>query len=274
MLIKIADVLGMRVNVNGENAVQDVDGVVFDQNEKLIKALVIGIDEDEARAFGLSKTRITRDEIKVDEEAIKPAKEVVQKDESNILKQTQLFDRNGQALGLVTDVMFEPKSGKVERLIVHYRHPENHKPKMMELPVEVVSVWRGQRADLTPEGIKAFYKQIPGENQQKEAKAQQNQESKAVDKLKKKSEERSQEAQHWFEKAADKVASGVEKVQEKVSGDDEVVGEYLTKNILDDDDRIIGKRGELVTNQMWEEAQNSGVEERLSKHTSKQPVAE
>jgi len=264
----------MRVKVGEEKITQDVDGVVFDQNERRIKALVIGIDESEARVFELSQARINRDEIKVKEEAIKPADGVIQKDESNLLKQTQLFNRNGQALGLVTDVMFEPKSGKVERLIVHYRHPNSHRPKMMELPTEVISVWRGQRADMTAKGVKAFYKQIPNENQQQQAKEEQKQERKAVDKLKKKSIERSEETQNWFEKAADKMASGVEKVQEKVARNGEVVGEYLTKNILDDEDRIIGRRGELVTNQMWEEAQNSGVEERLSKHTSKQPVAE
>jgi uncharacterized protein YrrD len=53
---------------------------------------------------------------------------------------------------------------------------------------------------------------------------------------------------------------------------EEVVGQYLTKNVLDKKDAMIGKRGEMITHSMLQKAKKSGVMEQVTSYASVEPM--
>lgn len=79
-----------------------------------------------------------------------------------------------------------------------------------------------------------------------------------------------QQAAQWKETASQEVDQ--KKQAMEMRQEEEVVGQYLTKNILDNNDIVLAKRGEIVTNELLIQADANGVKEQILQNVSKEPV--
>jgi uncharacterized protein YrrD len=336
-LVKGNDVIGKKVTSiqKGKN-IEDVDDLVYDPSEGKVKALLVDtggwfsdakvILFEDVKSFGKDAIVVESDDV------IKKASDVPQriahiaKDDTYLTK-TKVMTEEGMELGQVTDIYFDPNSGKVSELEVSqgaFKNVASGKKRVqvsdiIKVGEDVTIVKSSALSDVESQaeekGLRGTYQQAK-EGVEKGVKKVKEEGPDLMEKakmgVKDISGKVSQKAQSLVEKGEDKVREfrespetqkkmeQVEKKTEKVTGKvkerasqagktvsrkagqvqeaasekrrKNVLGKYLTVNVLNKEDVLIARRGEVITNELLDDAEDEGVADVVLSNTSEEPV--
>lgn len=332
MLIKGSSVIGSKViTVKEGREVEDVDDIIYDPLDNRVKALLVdsgGLFTD-ATVILLEETQsIGENTVLIDSErALKHASDV-SPSVSNIAKgntyltQKRIVTEDGRQLGVITDIYFDPKTGKVEEFEVSQGLEDVRSGKKRIKISDVVTV--GQDATIVREyAVEEFQKQSQtqgisgavsrGVDKVSEETPQLVDQSRAkldewgegikqmtastldqVEEMVEKAKDvySRPSTQEAIQKAEDKTRKAFGSVQEQIQeikqraqtktreiGDqakdqlkEDAVGKYVTKNILSPSDKILIRRGEIVTYRVVNEAEKDGILDQILRNLSTDPV--
>jgi uncharacterized protein YrrD len=267
MLIKASDIIGLRVFTLREGKKIDViEDVVYHPKLNKIEALLV----DPGGWFSEAKVILFHDVSKIGKNAVLIDTADILKKVSDVkgeiefivksdkyLAGARVITEEGTALGKVTDIYFDNETGLVEEFEV------SREEEQARIRVKI--------EDIITIGEDATIVRVP----QKEAGWQ---ESKDRERLQESISPIRQQTTKILADAQEKIKEASEKIRKVTQPQPppvntkskiierrkrEVVGLYLTKNILTQEDRMLAKEGEMVTNRLLQKAEESDVLEQV-----------
>jgi uncharacterized protein YrrD len=272
-ILKATDVVGLPViTIDSGAEIDHVSDVLYDLVNNKVTALLIdrGGWFSEAKVIDLSDIHsIGHDVVLVPTDGVvKKAGDFkenhlaqVAKDR-DYLRKTRMVTEEGEEIGKVTDVFFTLPYGDV----THFEVSEGLLEDAMEgrkiVPVaNIITV--GEDATIVRTGVEEDVdNQITGGVKQ------------AVKELKQDAQIAVDKAEHQTRQLTDEAQSAVAQLKDKAKDEvkTDVVGKYLTKNIISDNDKVIGERGEMITHEMLHQAEANKVETELYKYSTSRPI--
>lgn len=315
-MIKALDVVGLDViTINEGKKVASVKDVIYDQGSQKVLAFLLdegGIFIDPHIVLLSDIKNIGTDALMVETvEDIKSAADVnetirsIAKDRI-FLTETKMVTTEGENLGRVSDIYFDPLTGrvlefelsqgiknlatgkkriKVEDIVsigqdatvvraqvlekvVNQKSSESLEEQTNQLKSQTLYLW-GQ--------IKGLFKTSPQKNQintsQNSFQYFAHQIKRPTNKLpvKKDIEQFNQQINLTREEIHSRYLQAQKRIDDKRKQD--AIGKYLTKTILSRDDSVLGVRGEIVTNKLMDSAENEGLIDQVVKNTTEEPIA-
>ena len=305
MIVKATKIINNKVlTLNSGAEIAKVHDVIYDPRENKVKALVV--DEggwfSDAKVILISDVKnIGEDAVVIEsEELIKKTSDVEQKvsniaNNNDFLTKTKIVTEDGKELGHVTDLFFDDKTGIVSQLEVSGGILENAKSgkKVIEI-ADIITI--GHDATIVKKYTsEKFDQQSEQQGAQGTVIAVKDKAKELFDKTKEKTLDLKGKAEDSFAKIKqnvqdsekqDNVKSKLNDVKDKVTGTvtdkkselqgkisedskNAALGQYLTKHIIGQNDEILAKPGDLVTHQVLNQAEASGMLDQVLKNTSK-----
>lgn len=306
MTVKAKTVIGLPVYTIKEgtkidNTVQDV---VFDPHTNKVEGLVL----DEGGWFSDTKIILTRDIHSIgsdavlieNEDKISTASDVNSKVASiaegdNYLTADKVITEQGEELGRISDLIFDAESGMVEAFEVNQGALQTvGTGKKIFKTQDIITV--GNDAIIVREYVNAeFEKQAQEQGVTGSVNRARNEAPSILDNAKKKTQELTQKArekieetrdsqktQDMVQQAKDKAGEVKRKSEHKIKQEQkvsqerkeaDVVGQYVTRNIVSQDDKILAKRGDMVTHKLLEQAKKNKVFEQVLNNTTNEPLS-
>ncbi len=309
MIVKATHVIGLPVYTiqQGQQLEHTVKDVAYDPNTNRVEALVL----DEGGWFSDAQIILIRDVHSIGEDAvlienpnvIKKASEVKQKVASiakgeNYLTTDKVITENGTDLGTIDDLLFDTKTGNVQEFEVSQgTFKDVSTGKKIFKPNDIITV--GQNAIIVSAYTeKEFEKQArkkgavgmvsqSTEKTAKEAPSLLSQAKQAVQRITEEGKEKIEEVrespktqesiQNLKERAAEVKDTTQQRIQQEKRAQEEkrkkdTVGKYLTINILSQKDKILAKRGDMITHDLLEKAEKNDVLEQVINNTTNEPL--
>ncbi len=275
MLIKGTDAIGKPViaKSTGEK-IDRVEDLIYDSHQHKVKALLV----DKGGWFSGAKViriddveSIGKDAIVVENPDVVRKAEEVGGEVSSIARenaeitQTEIISEDGVKLGKVSDILFDPDTGDVQSLEVSQGLNNMASGKKHVLTSDIITV--GKDATIVRKFTEDFLSQ-QGRTQGLVGAA-----NRAKDNLPPKEEvvqKTKDKAQKLKESTKEKISEAKEMIQEKARAN--ALGKYLSVNVLGPDDSMIAMRGELITNELLDRAEQAGVLSNVITHASADPV--
>ncbi len=275
MLIRGKDVIGLKViSLKKGKTIEDVDDLIYEPKENRVRALLV----DKGGWFSDAKVILYEDIKKIGKDAVivessdvlRRAGEIGNRVETiaranTYLTKTKIMTEDGTELGKVSDIFFDDTSGRVEEL-------EVGRGKIVKV-ADIITI--GEDATIvksyTEEELK---KQTMSYKASKTIREEKEKAQKGVEDLKGKAEVKKDEIGARVRAGVDDLKKTVQDMmgtarEQRVRF---AVGQYLTKNILDKRDQVIGKRGDMVTNDLIKRAEMDGVLDQVLDNVSEEPV--
>lgn len=279
-----------------------IEDVIYDPQQNRVKALLV----DKGGWFADAKiilihdaTSIGEDAVMIeDENKIKKAEEVkdgvaaVAKDD-NYLTKTKVIAEDGKELGKVSDIYFDTNTGDVEEFEVSQGFMKNMQSGKKKFKVaEIVSV--GKDATIVKSYTEEKFEEqgqqqgVQGAVNKTRQKATSRETKDSInnfmDRTHDKLQELGQKAKDKVEevKTSSKTQETLGSVNEKVrEGKDRIkeqrkqdaLGKYLTVNIISPADKMIARRGDIVTHDLIGQAETVGVLDKVLNNTSSEPLS-
>lgn len=257
MLMRASKVLGLPVfTVNDGKKIIRVEDVMYDPFQNRIEALLaskggwftesrvilfsdlLGIGEDAALINSASMIK------KVTE--VSKNLEIIAKNDT-YLTSTRIITEDGRELGRVSDIFFDTSTGRVEEFEVSQGTFRNWKEGKKKVKItDIVSIGkdativRVNKADLLPDD-----KAIHNTDDKKQTDTQQ------------KIIVTAPPPKEYISQPVD-MSSGVHNDRKRYA-----VGQYLTKNILTENDKIFAREGDMVTYRLLQLAEEEGVADQV-----------
>ncbi|MCL5090527.1 MAG: PRC-barrel domain-containing protein [Patescibacteria group bacterium] len=267
MLIKASKVIGLPVfTIKEGKKIEDVNDVIYDPNQQKVIALLV----ESSGWFSDAKVIMLTDIRSIGPDAIITETENVIKKASSLpeplssiaehnqkVRKTQVVTENGAALGKVSDIFFDDKTGFVEEFEISQGPVEDIKSGRKTVKInEVLRV--GKDATI----VKNSAKEEVDEQAKKEAPL--------TGQLK--------STQEQAEKSSENIFEEIKTKYEELRGNQserrkkEAIGQYLTKTILLPNDQVLAQRGEMVTNNLVKKAEDFNLLDQVLDHTTIQPI--
>lgn len=304
--IKATEIIGLPViTLDTGEEVEYVSDVLYDLKSHSVAALLVGSGGwfSEAKVINITDIHtIGTDAVMIPSASvIKTAGDFKENNLAQVakdreyLRKTRMVTEQGEEIGKVTDVFFSIPSGTVSYFEVSEGLLEDAMEGRKTVNVaDIITI--GQDATIvrthTQEDVN---QQIDGgikkaiENTKedtKEAFDELKEDARiAADKTQKKYDEikndpntqnKVQQAENKARQITDRTKNAVSQAKTKAHDKikDDVVGKYLTKNVLADGDEVIGERGDMITREMLHQAQANHVETELYKYSTAKPISE
>jgi uncharacterized protein YrrD len=303
-LIKGKDLIGLKVvTLQKGQMVDDVDEIVYDHAEDQVKALVVdsGGWFNDAKVILFEDIKsIGRDAVIIESEAvIRKASEVAGKISriikgDNYLTANKIITEDGNDLGQVSDIYFDPQTGKVVELEVSQgaiKNAQSGKKRIqmgdivnvgedativssnVEQSIENQAQYQGLKGGLAtaqndaPGVIYQTKQKLSDFGQTVKQKVQEIKEDpktqETVDTIKTKATQAKDSLQQ-------KAGEGKQKFDDKAWKN--ALGKYVTVNILSTNDEILARRGDMITNELLSLAEAEGMLDKVVSNTSPKPV--
>jgi uncharacterized protein YrrD len=285
MRIKGKDLIGLRViTTDLGQEIEKVKELIYDPEVGKILALVVdpGGWFKDAKIIPFEKIKtIGKDAVMIETEGVvKNAGEVSQKISRIVEGDDYLNDNNlvitedGTELGKVSDVYFDTDSGEVMEFEISQGIKNLSSGKKRIKKEDVVKI--GENAIIVKRMVAGSLEQqeqtqgIGGAINQARQQApnvvnQVRQEVSRVD-----TQGLKNQAQGVVEAVRQKLTDSKEKVEEERKNG--ALGRYLTINLIGPNDQIIAARGDLVTHEILDQAENSGMLAQVLSNVSEEPV--
>lgn len=298
MLIKASKLIGKKVmSLDGGKEISEVKDLVYDPKANQVKAFLLddGGWFSDAKVIAFEEiSSIGQDAVMVqDEMKIKMASEVNQR-VSNIAKDDQyltkskVMTQSGQDLGVVTDIFFDTETGRVEELEVSEGQLQNLQSGKKTIKVseiltigedativrnEAVGELEEQEKQGGAQGIFEHGKQAIEEGL---GKVRENVDGDTKHDAQNKLHDLRREAQEEFENIKSQAQSTLKGVKHEYSERhrQDAIGQFLTVNVLDQNDNLLAQRGQVVTHDLLQQAQIAGMESKVLSNVSKEPPTE
>lgn len=328
MLLKATDIIGKKVlSVLEGKEFAEVDDIVYDPQENKVKALLIdpgGWFSDAKVVLFEDVQSMGKDDILVEsEKVVKKASDVSKKisgitNDNKHLTHTKIITEDGTKLGRVTDILFDPKTGKVEEfevskgglldfasgkkrvhvsdiitvgtdatIVKGYAKLEVEKQKggvvgaldtaaqrsqtvFNEIRSEVSSTTQRMQRQAKKSDYGRKYIQGTQKQGQKVARDARSETENMIEDLRQRFQEvkNNPETQNIIDRIQTEILeleemmrSGTKKASKTIleQRKKDALGKYLTKNILLRNDKILAKKGSLITNKLLKQAEKSKV---------------
>lgn len=303
-LIKGRDLVGLKVvTVQKGKIVDDVEELVFDPQDNMVKALVVDpggflkgakvILFEDIKTIGRDAVIIESDELVKKADDVQESISRIVRDD-NYLTANRVMTEDGTDLGRVSDIYFDPRTGKVFVLEVSQGAVKNvqsgkkrvNVSDIVKVGEDVTIVRKFAEMDFETQGqtqgligaAKSAREKAPGIVEQIKEKAseiaqdsrQKIEEVKNDPNTQKRIEELKSKATAARDTVAQKAMEGREKI--KADRKTDALGKYLSVNILSPGDEIIARRGEIVTNELLFRAESLGMLEKVLGNISTEPI--
>ncbi len=307
MTVKAKTVIGLPVFTLKEGTKMDetIQDVVYDPQTNKVEGFVL----DEGGWFSDTKIVLTRDIHSIgkdavlieNEDKISTASDVTAKVASiaegdNYLTSDKVITEQGEELGRISDLIFDAKSGKVEAFEVSQGALQTvGSGKKTFNTKDIITV--GDDAIIVREYVNAeFEKQAQGQGVTGSVNRARTEAPSILETAKKKTQELTQKTRERIEETRDdqktqdmvqqvkdragevesksrrKIAQEQKEAQERKEA--EVVGQYVTRNIVSQNDTILAKRGDMITHQLIEQAKKNDVLEQVLNNTTNEPLSD
>lgn len=295
MIIKANDVIGLPVYTvkEGKRLDLSVKDVVFDPQTNKVEALVL----DEGGWFSDTKVillpnlqSIGSDAVLISEEGkiteagkVKPKVASIVKGD-NYLTNDKVITEDGIELGRISDILFNTENGKVEEFEVTQGALKNvgtGKKTFKAGDIKTV----GQDAIIVKARTQAqFEKQAEQKGVSGQIHEAQKHAPSIIDTAKQKTQEltgrtrmnkdQSDEMADRMREAAEQAKGAVKQKMDEAEKNrrNDAVGKYVTRNILSQNDKILARRGNMVTHKLLNEAEKNDVLEQVIANTSVEPL--
>lgn len=225
----------------------------------------------------------------------------------NYLTTDTVITEDGTELGTVRDLLFDTATGSVVAFEVSQGPLKNVSTgKKTFKPTDIITVGEDavivgayteaefeeqareegvtgaleharQQAPSLMEEVKQKTQELTDKTREKlEDITQETKPERKVNKLSEKADEMQeaakQQATDIEETAQQKIRQGKQHIEEKRKKD--ALGQYLTTNILAQDDTVLGKRGDMVTHHLLEQAEKNHVLEQVLSNTKQEPLSD
>lgn len=312
MLVRTSDVIGTKiVSVKEGKKIDTVDDVIYDPKDNRIKALLVseGGLFASAKILMIEDVKsVGEDAVVIESEhSIKDAKEVPENvsqiaKESTNLTETKIITETGNELGKVTDLLFDPQSGEVAEFEVSQGGLKDVREGKKRIRIsDIITI--GEDATIVKGATeKKVESQTGGLTEAA---------STGADRLREGSSDLLHQAKIGLQDASDRAQDRVsdyreehktdesldhaktrtqstltdlsEKIKAKVSHlthdfedrrREDVVGKYLTKNILSREDQLIARKGQIITHELLLQAESNGIVDQVLTNVSDSPEFE
>jgi uncharacterized protein YrrD len=354
MLITTNHVIGLPIfTINEGKNIDKIEDVIYDPSSQRILALIVnnGGLFSEGKVIAMEDIKSIGDDAVViqTEQALKNTSELetdarhIAQDDTYLTK-SNVVTESGKNLGKITDLLFDPQTGKVEELEVsqgELRDMQTGKKRIR--PEHIVTVGKdalivssftevefdaqaeegGLQGSLnqvkesaqeavenlrhqwdspdTQEKISHAKESVTAATESGRDKLQQvadearqrlhdtkndPENQRKLEDLKIKAEQTAEEVKNRAQQARDKTSQvaqeGQQQAKEKLeeqqtqhhlSKENAAVGQYITRNVLDQQDHLIAKRGDMVTHNMLDQAKHAGTLDNILANLSSQPIA-
>ena len=292
MLVKGKDVIGLKVvTLDKGEKLENVNEIVYDPQDHYVKALII----DNGGWFSDAKVilypdikSLGKDAIIVESDrVVKKASDVQQRiarivKDDNFLTKNKIVTEDGTELGQVSDILFEPSTGKVRELEVSQGIKNLQSGKKRVKVEDIVKIG----TDVTI--VKDFVREEMATQAQQQGiqgtvnLAQENapdfieQTKQKITELGATAKEKMQEiqkhpkTQEMVQTTKNKTNQLKESAVEKSKKN--ALGKYVTVNILSSEDVMLAKRGEMITNKLLSQAENKGMLDQVINNVSSEPL--
>jgi len=261
MLIKASNVIGLKVvSLQKGETIEDVNDVIYDPQSQKVQALLVdpGGWFSEAKVIPLREIKsLGKDAVTVESSRVIKKASDLPKPNSGIssrnskLKKMSVLTAGGTSLGRVSDVLFDPKSGDIGEYEISQGTVEDVKSGRKFLPaLEVIKI-----------GVDDILVK-----------------DEAFDKISQQGKEGGLKKTEEVKKGTTNLKESLRSTYDKLRSDmtlsrkKEAVGQYLTKTVLLPNDQILAKRGDLISNDIINKAEENGLLSQVLDNTSRDPV--
>lgn len=298
MLMKISEILGSKVLSlrDGKNIAQ-IKGVLYNPVQNKVVGLIVKqnfwtntkmIAYQDLRSIG-------HDAVMVDSNfAVKPItfnkdfhKVINSKD--NFFTSSKIFTDDGTELGRVNDVFFDPQSGKIEELELYEGLVQNANSEKRRIQISQIVTLGKEVVIVKPAQVREAIASQPISDTV----------SNFGEQIKEQFDHLTQRTKQMFENKVEEEKIGEEApVYKEYNWEDtqvennpryqtfyhnikdefddtkrrDAIGQFLTKSILTHDDKLLAKRGDMVTNRLLEKADEYEVTDQILAHLSTEPI--
>jgi uncharacterized protein YrrD len=308
MLIKGKDIVGLKVVAkNSGSFAGEVKELIYDPQSNRVRALLLGQNGlfgdsrllmfDDITSIGkdvviIETTKVIKKESEVPEEVSQIARE------SNYLTKTKIITEDGKDLGTVSDIFFDENSGEVEEMEVSQGLANLQSGKKRIKVEDIVTIGKdativksSAEQDVEEQAKNQGVRGVLNEAKSKMGKEEAQQTGEAVkekttnlvDEVGERLKEAGQRVADDFQqlKESPQVRQGIDQIKSKtedIQGSmvqrriDTALGRYLTVNVLNDNDEIIGHRGDMVTHKLIRQSDEAGMLNKVLDNTSEEPV--
>lgn len=306
MIVKAKSVIGSPIYTlkQGKRLENSVEDVVYDPQANRVEALVLDkggwfsdtrvILLQDVHSIGDDVVLIQNDGVIKSADDVKPKVASIAKGE-NYLSADQVITEDGKDLGKISDLFFDSATGEVSEFEVSQGTLKNVGTGKKTIKVTdiivvgedamIVGAYTAQiieqqaqqkglkgamtqtkqKAPSIMEQVKQKTKELTGKTKEK---AKEIKESPKTKEITQKTKEKTAQATDATKRT---VQEGKGKVQGKRESD--VLGRYLTINILSENDEILAARGEMVTHDLLKEAKRYDMMDQVLNNTTKEPLA-
>lgn len=306
MTISAKSVIGLPIYTlkQGRKLEDSVEDVVYDPQTNKVEALVLdkGGWLSDTRVIPLQDVHSIGDDAVLlrNEGVIKRAEDVKPKVASiaqgkNYLSADKVITEDGKDLGRISDLFFDSATGDVKEFEVSQGTLKNvgTGKKTIKVPdiivvgedAMIVGAYTVQEIEKQAQqkgiagAITQTKKQVPSVMEQVKQKAKE-----ITGKTKEKAQEIKEhpKTKQITQTAKEKTAQATEATKQKVQEgkgaigakrESDVLGKYLTVNILSENDEILASRGDMVTHDLLKEAEKYNMLDQVLGNTTKEPLA-